>query len=63
MFGGLGLQGQPYGSSVRNISEGSFTEEGTVPGKDIFEGGFNFAVSEVRNKFYGTASSVQREED
>ena len=31
--------------------------------KAIFEGGFNFAASEVRNKLYGTASSVQREED
>ena len=31
--------------------------------KAIFEGGFNFAASEVRNKFYGTASSVQRKED
>ena len=27
-FGGLGLQGQPYGYSARNIFEGSCTEEG-----------------------------------
>ena len=35
-FGGLGLQGQPDGSSVINILEGSFTEEVTGVGKDIF---------------------------
>ena len=43
--------------------EDLFTEEGMGAWKAIFEGGFNFAASEVRNKFYGTASSVQREED
>ena len=36
-FGGLVLQGHPGGSSVRNIFEGSFTEEGTGAGKVIFE--------------------------
>ena len=35
-FGGLGLQGHPDGSSVSNIFEGSFTEEGAVSGKAIF---------------------------
>ena len=37
MFGGLGLQGHPDGSSVRNMFEGSFTEEVTVSGKAVFE--------------------------
>ena len=37
MFGGLGLQGQPDGFSVRNIFEGSFTEEVTRAGNAIFE--------------------------
>ena len=37
MFCGLGLQVQPDGSSVRNIFEGSLTEEVTGEGKDIFE--------------------------
>ena len=32
-FGGLGLQGQPDGYSVRNILECSFTEEVMVTGK------------------------------
>ena len=36
-FGGLGLKDHPDGYSVRNIFEGSLTEEGTVPGKAIFE--------------------------
>ena len=35
-FGGLGLKGHPDVSSVRNIFEGSFTEEGTGSGKAIF---------------------------
>ena len=60
---GLRLQGHTDGSSVSTIFEYLFTEEGTGAQKAIFEGGFNFAASEVRNKFYGTASSVQREED
>ena len=47
-FGELGLQGQPDGSSVRNIFEGSFTEEGAGSGNAIFEGGFKFAASEAR---------------
>ena len=54
-FGGLRLQGHPDGSSVSTIFEGLFTEEGTEAWKAIFEGGFNFTASEVRNKFYGTA--------
>ena len=56
MFGGLGLEGQPYGSSVRNISEGSFTEEGTVLVNYIFEGGFKLTASEERKKFDSIAS-------
>ena len=42
-----------------------FRNGSMTPGawKAIFEGGFNFTASEVSNKFYGTASSVQREED
>ena len=36
MFDGLGIQFHPDESSVRNIFEGSFTEEGTVAGKYIF---------------------------
>ena len=63
MFGGLGLQGQPDGSSVRNMFQGSFTEEGTGAGKDIFELGFKFSASEARKKLYIKASAVQREED
>ena len=57
MFCGLGLKGQPDGYSVSNIFEGSFTEEGTVSGKSIFEGGFKFTASEVRKKFNITASA------
>ena len=44
-FGGLGLQGQPDGSSVRNMFEGSFTEEGTGELKSNFEGLFKFLAS------------------
>ena len=62
-FGGLGMQGQPDESSVRNIFEGSFTEDGTGSGKDIFEVGLMFAYSDARKKFDGTDSSVQIEED
>ena len=61
-FVGLELQGHTDGSSVRNIFEGSFTEEGTGAGKDIFEGGFKFAASEARKKFNSTESAFQREE-
>ena len=63
MFSGLGLQGHPDGSLVRNIFEYSFTEEGMGTGKAIFEGGFKFASSEARKTFNSTASAVQREED
>ena len=35
-FGGLGMQGNPDGSSVSNIFEGSFTEEGTGAVNAIF---------------------------
>ena len=44
-FGGLGLQYQSDGSSVRNIFECPFTEEGMVLGKAIFELGFKFSAS------------------
>ena len=47
-FGRLVLQGHPDGSSVRNIFEGSFTEEGMGAGEAIFEGGFKYAASEAR---------------
>ena len=57
-FCGLGIQGQPDGYSVRNIFEGSFTEEGTGAVKAIFEGGFKFSASETSEKFNITASSV-----
>ena len=50
-FGGLGLQIQHNGYSERNIFEDSCTEEVTVAGKYIFEGGFKFLASEVRKKF------------
>ena len=62
-FCGLGIQGQPDGYSVRNIFEGSFTEEGTGAVKAIFEGGFKVAASEARKKFYRTDSAVHIEED
>ena len=39
MFGGLGLQGQPDGSSVISTFEGLFNEEITVPRKAILEEG------------------------
>ena len=46
---------------MSNIFEGSFTERGTGAGKAIFEGGFNFAASEARNKFDRTASAERGE--
>ena len=36
---------------MRNILEGSFTEEGTGSGNDIFQEGFKFSASESRKKF------------
>ena len=60
MSGGLGLQGWNDGSSVRIFFKGSFTEEVTVEGKAIFEGGFKFAGSEAINKFNITASADRR---
>ena len=57
-FGGLGLQGQPNVSSVRNIFEVSSTEEVTGAGNAIFEGGFKFSASATRENFHSTASSV-----
>ena len=58
-FGRLGLKGQSDGFSVRNVFEGSFTEEGKEAGNDIFEGGFRFSASEARKKFDSTASDDQ----
>ena len=60
-FGGLGLQVQPDGSSVSNIFEGLFTEEGTGSGKAIFKGGFKFSASETTEKFDSTYSIDQGE--
>ena len=54
---GLGLKGQPDGYLVTDIFEASFTEQGTVSGKDIFERGFKFSASEARKKFDNTAST------
>ena len=51
------MQGQPDESSVRNIFEGSFTEEVTGGENDIFEGGFKFVASEASKKFDRTAST------
>ena len=62
MFGGQGLQGQPYGYSLRNIFEVSYTEEGIGSGNGIFEGVFNFSASEARKKLDSTYSVVKREE-
>ena len=62
-FGGLGLQGHPDGFYLRNLFEGSFTEEGTGAGKAVFEGVFTFEASEASNNFDSTDSAVLREED
>ena len=59
-FGGLGLQGRPDGSSVRNIFEGSFTEEGMGSGNDIFERKLIFSASEARNNTKRTDLGDQR---
>ena len=56
MFDGLVMQGQPDGSSVRNIFEGSFTKEGTGAVNDIFEGVLIFSASEAREDFDSTSS-------
>ena len=55
-FDGLGLKFEPDGSSVRTIFKGSLTEEGTISGNAIFEGGFKFSASETRKKFDRIAS-------
>ena len=47
----LGIQGKPDGYSVINIIEDSFTKEGKVAGKDIFEGGFKFEDSKGKEEF------------
>ena len=43
---------------MRNILEDVCTEEETVAGKAVFEGGFKFSASDTRKKFYSTASAV-----
>ena len=58
-FGGLGIQVQPDGSSVSYIFESSFTEEGTVEVRYIFEMGFKFSSSEASKKFDNTALADQ----
>ena len=58
----MGLQGKPDGSSVRNIFEGSLTEEGTGAVKGTFEGLLKYADSEARKKSDSTSSAVQIEE-
>ena len=58
-FGGLGLQYQTNGYSVKNILEGSFTEEVTGTGNAIFEGGLKFEASEARKKLDITDSADQ----
>ena len=60
-FGGLGLQDNSDGSSVRNIFEYSCTEEGTGVGKGISKGGFKFSAFEARKNFDSTTSAYQRE--
>ena len=57
----LVLQGQTDVSSVSNIFKYLCTEEGTVSGKAIFEGGFKFSTSEARNNFDRKASAAQIE--
>ena len=58
-FDGLGLQGQTDISSVRNIFEGSFTEERIGQVNYIFEGGFKFEASETRKRFNNTTSAYR----
>ena len=50
MLVGLVMQGKPDGYSVINIIEDSFTKEGKVAGKDIFEGGFKFEDSKGKEE-------------
>ena len=50
MFVGLGLQDQLYGYAVRNIFEGSFTEEVKGAGNAIFRERFKFSASEIIKK-------------
>ena len=57
MFGGLGIQGNPYGSLMRNVLECSFAEERKGAGKSIFGEGFKSSSSEARNRFNTTYSS------
>ena len=58
-FGWLGLKVHPDRSSVRKISEDSFTEEVTVEGNAVFEGGLKFVASGSNNNFNSTDSADQ----
>ena len=62
MFVGLGLQGQPYGSLVSAIFEGSLNEERAGSGKAIFKGGFKFSASDASKNFDRADSALQRKE-
>ena len=61
MFGGLGIQGNPYGSLMRNVLECSFAEEGKGAGKSIFGEGFKSSSSEARKKLDITYPEYRRE--
>ena len=62
-FDELVLQVQHYGSSVSNIFEGSFTEEGTGAVNSVFGGVFKFEASEARNNSDSISLAVQIDED
>ena len=55
----LGMQGYPGGSALKNIFEGSFTEDAMGALKDIFEGRFKFADSEARKNVDRPTSADQ----
>ena len=61
MFGEFWLQGHPDGSSMRNIFEGSLTEEVTGVGKYVSDWWFKFAASEERDKLNSVDSEEQVE--
>ena len=51
------MQGHPDRYSVKNILEYYINGEVMLAGKDIFERGFKFAVSEARKNFDSTYSA------
>ena len=57
------MQDQPDGCSARNNFEDSFTEEGTVSVKAVFEGGLKFVAFGARKNSDIKNSVVKREED